>query len=75
MNPRRAKFFPGWKMTWDQHRAYFKLLEGVYLARGLQSAADKEAMRKVIHQGAFGAPISAKAIDHQKCLMSSRRLA
>jgi hypothetical protein len=76
----RSKFFPGWKMTWDQRSAYFRLLEGVYAARGIRSAADKETTRKLIHERAFGSPISAKEIDHMKmfdafkatCLAESR---
>ena len=60
------EFHPHWRLTTAQHRAYFRLLDQVYRARGLRTAADKEAMRQQIHQRAFGAPISAKTIDHLK---------
>lgn len=63
---RTGKYYPGWKMTWDQHSAYFRLLEGAYRAQGKTAAADKEDMRKLIHTRAFGSPISAKVIDHMK---------
>jgi hypothetical protein len=63
---RTGKFYPGWKMTWDQHSAYFRLLEGAYRSNGKTTAADKEEMRKLIHTRAFGSPISAKVIDHMK---------
>lgn len=60
------QFFPGWKMTIDQRRAYFKTLEAVCAKQGITSAAEKESMRKLIHARAFGHPISAKDIDHLK---------
>jgi hypothetical protein len=63
---RTGKFYPGWKMTWNQHSAYFRLLEGAYRAGGKTTAADKEEMRKLIHLRAFGRPVSAKEIDHLK---------
>jgi hypothetical protein len=63
---RSGKFYPGWKMTWDQHSAYFRLLESADRANGKITAADKEEMRKLIHIRAFGIPISAKVIDHMK---------
>jgi hypothetical protein len=62
----QSKFFPGWRMTWGQHSAYFKTLEAVYAKQGITSAADKESMRKLIHERAFGSAISAKDIDHLK---------
>jgi hypothetical protein len=63
---RRDKFFPGWKMTWDQHNAYFRLLEAACRAQGKRTAAEREELRQLIHSRAFGRPISAKDIDHLK---------
>lgn len=61
---RRSKFFPGWKMTWSQHHAYFSLLDRACRAQGKTSAAGREELRKTIHEHAFGRPVSAKEIDH-----------
>jgi hypothetical protein len=66
MSRRPDKFYPGWKMTPAQHASYFNLLEGVYRAYVITKSADKETMRKKIHQQAFGRPVSAKDIDHMK---------
>ena len=63
---RTDKFFPGWKMTWDQHSAYFYQLKQVYAVLKLTDKAQQEAMRKTIHTRAFGSPISAKEIDHMR---------
>src|SRR5208282_3896576 len=60
------KFFRDWKMTVKQHRLYFRLLTDVYAVRCLTIQADKELLRQLIHQKAFGAPVSAKQIDHLK---------
>ena len=59
-----TKFFPGWKMTEAQHRAYFQMLGQVHAALGLKSAAEKESMRQELHRRAFGGPKSAKEINH-----------
>ncbi len=64
MSTPQSKFYPGWRLTWSQHSAYFRLLTQVYAARGLESPSDRETMRKLIHQRAFGSTISAKLIDH-----------
>jgi hypothetical protein len=64
MSKRTDKFFPGWKMTPAQKQAYFRTLGSVYRAKGITSAADKEATRKQIHMAAFGSAISAKEINH-----------
>lgn len=62
-----SKFFPGWKMTTEQHGAYFRLLTQCYVAMGLTSAAEKEEARQLIHFRAFNRHgVSAKVIDHLK---------
>lgn len=53
-------------MTVDQHNAYFYWLGRVYEARGCANQKEREAVRQEIHQAAFGAPTSAKAINHLK---------
>jgi hypothetical protein len=63
---RTQKFFPGWKMTWDQHNAYFWYLSQVYAAQGLATKEDREEARKLVHLRAFGHPVSARDIDHLK---------
>ncbi|MDE2106675.1 MAG: hypothetical protein KGL39_56185 [Patescibacteria group bacterium] len=77
---RTYKFYSGWKMTWSQHQKYFRLLDDVYRANGITTAAEKEQVRRAIHVRAFGHPVSAKQIDHLKmfdsfkaeCLAMSR---
>lgn len=54
---------PGWLMTGDQHASYWRLLADAAAARGLTTAADREALRQQLHQSAFGQPKSAKAIN------------
>jgi hypothetical protein len=63
---RTQKFYPGWKMTWDQHNAYFWYLKQVYAVLNLTEKAAQEDMRKTIHTRAFGRPVSARDIDHLK---------
>ena len=66
MTKSRKELYPGWKMTYDQHSAYFWHLGKVYEAQGCRTAAEKEDMRKFVHLKAFGSVISAKAIDKMK---------
>lgn len=54
---------PGWLMSGDQHASYWRLLADAAEARGLTTAAEREALRGEIHQAAFGGPKSAKAIN------------
>ncbi len=61
-----SKFYKDWKMTEPQHRAYFNLLDAVYQQQGITGGAERESLRKLIHQRAFGRAISAKEIDHLK---------
>ena len=61
---KRSSRFPGWKMSWDQHNAYFWHLSNVYAALGLTTKEAREDMRQTIHFRAFGRPVSAKEIDH-----------
>lgn len=61
MSTRAHKFFPGWKMTHDQHRAYWSLVNRVAKAMGVKS----DVARAAIHERAFGGRItSAKLINH-----------
>jgi hypothetical protein len=59
----RTKLHPGWKMTSDQHNAYWWYLSQCCKKLGLTSAAEREELRRAIHIRAFGEPISAKEID------------
>jgi hypothetical protein len=64
---RADKFFPGWKMTPEQHGAYFRLLGQCYHAMGVTSTAEKEEARQLVHLRAFNRRgVSAKEIDHLK---------
>ena len=63
---RADKFFPGWKMTWGQHGAYFWYLGQVYKLPGILDTMSREEVRKTIHIRALGSAISAKQIDHLK---------
>ncbi len=57
--------YPGWKMSVDQHRAYWKLLSQVNRALALKTTEERERTRKLIHERAFGRPdVSAKEINH-----------
>lgn len=58
-----AAIKPGWKMSVAQHAHYFKLLGQVFEKLGTPSK-EREAKRKEIHTAVFGAPISAKDINH-----------
>jgi hypothetical protein len=62
----KTTLYPGWQMTEPQHDAYFRLLSQVYAALGLTSRQDQELQRKIIHQSAYGHPVSAKDIDRLK---------
>jgi len=66
MSKRTNHFKPGWKMTLDQHNAYWYHLGRAAAARGLTTAAQREELREQIHMRAFGENISAKQIDHLK---------
>ena len=60
----KSKFYPGWKMTWDQRRMYFSMIDQVCKVMGAASAAEREEMRKQLHLQAFNGPKSAKDINH-----------
>jgi hypothetical protein len=62
----RPEFYPGWKMTRAQHQAYWRLLSQVNAVQNVTSAEERESMRKLIHDRAFGRAVSAKDIDHLK---------
>lgn len=59
----KTKFYPGWKMTTEQHGRYWRDVSAV--ARCLRTATQEEA-RQLIHQRAFGGPKSARTINHLK---------
>ncbi len=62
----KDKFYPGWKMTHDQWRAYWHLIGKAARAEGAMTVEGREAVRARIHERAFGRPVSAKEIDHLK---------
>lgn len=63
----RSTKYRGWKMTVDQHGAYWRLIGQCCRALGASSAEDKNEARKTIHFRAFGRHgVSAKEIDHLK---------
>lgn len=64
---RADKFFPGWKMTPEQHGKYWRMLTQCYQIMGATSTAEKEEARRLIHFRAFNRTgVSAKEIDHLK---------
>jgi hypothetical protein len=63
----RSNKYPGWKMTVDQHGAYWRMLGQCYHAMGVTNAAEREEARQTVHFRAFGRHgVSAKEIDHMK---------
>ncbi|NOS72027.1 MAG: hypothetical protein HOP33_19130 [Verrucomicrobia bacterium] len=62
----KSKFYPGWKMTVEQHNLYFRLLDQAAVASGETTQNRREDLRQRIHLAAFGGPKSAKAINHLK---------
>jgi hypothetical protein len=66
MSKRAGKFYPGWKMTREQHASYWWHIGQCAKSLGLSTAAGREELRATIHVRAFGANVSAKSIDHLK---------
>jgi hypothetical protein len=61
-----TKFYPGWRMTELQHDLYFRLWNTVLKHQGWDKMPTKvrEAKRREVHVAVFGAPKSAKDINH-----------
>ena len=66
MSRRADKFYPGWKMTREQHASYWWHIGQCAKSLGLSTSAQREELRGTIHVRAFGANVSAKSIDHLK---------
>jgi hypothetical protein len=62
---RRHDIKPGWKMTNDQHGAYWYWVNRVHRLPEFQTKPQAE-VREMIHLRAFGCNPSAKEIDHLK---------
>lgn len=62
MSKRSKEFYPGWKMTVEQHGRYWRDVSAVAHRLKVKS----EEARQLIHERAFGGPKSAKEINHLK---------